>query len=284
MPKAQGANLKDRDTLSGGLRSGPAFANEGRMRPNQHSSGKMRLDEALVARGLFASRSRARDAILRGTVSVDGLSETKPAQPVASTAEIAVADPARGYVSRAALKLIAALDAFDLDPAGRVALDIGASTGGFTQVLLERGAGHVVALDVGHGQLHESLRADPRVTVLEGLNARDLAATNLGDTAPDLLVSDVSFISLRLALPPALALAAPGALGVFLVKPQFEAGRAAIGKGGLLRDPDDGPRVARDLAGWLGNQPDWRALGMIPSPIAGGDGNHEFLLAGVKDA
>ena len=107
MPKAQGANLKDRDTLSGGLRSGPAFANEGRMRPNQHSSGKMRLDEALVARGLFASRSRARDAILRGTVSVDGLSETKPAQAVASTAEIAVADPARGYVSRAALKLVA---------------------------------------------------------------------------------------------------------------------------------------------------------------------------------
>ena len=254
------------------------------MRHDQHSSGKMRLDEALVARGLFASRSRARDAILRGTVSVDGLSETKPAQPVASTAEIAVADPARGYVSRAALKLIAALDAFDLDPAGRVALDIGASTGGFTQVLLERGAGHVVALDVGHGQLHESLRADLRVTVLEGLNARDLTAADLVGRRPEMLVSDVSFISLRLALPPALVLAAPGALGVFLVKPQFEAGREAIGKGGLLRDPDDGPRVAQDLLGWLGNQPGWRALGMIPSPIAGGDGNHEFLLAGVKDA
>ena len=254
------------------------------MQPNQHSSGKTRLDEALVARGLFASRSRARDAILRGTVTVDGQSETKPALPVAPTAEIAVADPARGYVSRAALKLIAALDAFALDPAGRTALDIGASTGGFTQVLLERGAGHVVALDVGHGQLHESLRADPRVTVLEGLNARDLTAADLAGHRPDMLVSDVSFISLKLALPPALALAVPGALAVFLVKPQFEAGREAIGKGGLLRDPADGPRVAEDLAGWLANQPGWRMRGVMPSPIAGGDGNHEFLLAGVKDA
>ncbi|MFN3548364.1 MAG: TlyA family RNA methyltransferase [Mesorhizobium sp.] len=244
----------------------------------------MRLDEALVARGLFASRSRARDAILRGTVTVDGLAETKPAHPVAPTAGIAVADPARGYVSRAALKLVAALDAFGLDPAGRIALDIGASTGGFTQVLLERGAGHVVAFDVGHGQLHESLRADPRVTVIEGLNARDLAAAHLGDRRIDMIVSDVSFISLRLALPPALALAVPGALGVFLVKPQFEAGREAIGKGGLLRDPQDGPRVARELADWLAEQSGWRTIGVVPSPIAGGDGNHEFLLAGVKDA
>ncbi|RST87898.1 TlyA family RNA methyltransferase [Aquibium carbonis] len=254
------------------------------MQPDQHSSAKMRLDEALVARGLFASRSRARDAILRGTVTVDGVSETKPALAVVPTARIAVADPARRYVSRAALKLIAALDAYAFDPAGRVALDLGASTGGFTQVLLERGAGHVVALDVGHGQLHESLRDDPRVTVLEGLNARDLAAAHLAGHAPDMLVSDVSFISLKLALPPALSLAAPGALAVFLVKPQFEAGRAAIGKGGLLRDPADGARVAQDLAAWLANQPGWRTLGFMPSPIAGGDGNREFLLAGVKDA
>lgn len=254
------------------------------MQPDQPSSGKMRLDEALVARGLFSSRSRARDAILRGTVTVDGRSEIKPAQPVAPTAGIAVADPARGYVSRAALKLIAALDAFAIDPASRTALDVGASTGGFTQVLLERGAAHVMALDVGHGQLHESLRVDPRVTVLEGLNARDLAAADLGDRRPDLLVSDVSFISLKLALPPALALASPKSTGAFLVKPQFEAGRDAIGKGGLLRDPADGPRVAQDLAGWLANQPGWRTLGVMPSPIAGGDGNHEFLLAGVKDA
>lgn len=254
------------------------------MRPDHPSSGTMRLDEALVARGLFASRSRARDAILRGTVTVDGRGETKPALPVAACAAIAVTDPAQRYVSRAALKLVAALDAFGLDPAGRTALDVGASTGGFTQVLLERGAGHVVALDVGHGQLHDSLRADPRVTVLEGLNARDLAAADLAGRRPDMLVSDVSFISLKLALPPALALAAPGARGVFLVKPQFEAGREAIGKGGLLRDPANGPRVADDLAGWLGRQPGWRTLGLIPSPIAGGDGNREFLLAGVKDA
>lgn len=254
------------------------------MRPDHPSSGTMRLDEALVARGLFSSRSRARDAILRGTVTVDGRGETKPALAVPATAAIAVADPAQRYVSRAALKLVAALDGFGLDPAGRTALDVGASTGGFTQVLLERGAGHVVALDVGHGQLHDSLRADPRVTVREGLNARDLTVSDLAGHRPDMLVSDVSFISLKLALPPALDLAAPGAPGVFLVKPQFEAGRAAIGKGGLLRDPADGPRVADDLAGWLGRQPGWRTLGLLPSPIAGGDGNREFLLAGVKDA
>ncbi len=252
----------------------------------------MRLDEALVARGLFATRSRARDAVRRGTVSVDGRTETRPAQPVGGATAIAIDDPAQGYVSRAALKLAAALDAFGLDPAGRLALDVGASTGGFTQLLLERGAAHVVALDVGHGQLHDSLRADPRVTAIEGLNARDLTAADLGgrlppalaSRAPDMLVCDVSFISLRLALPPALALAAPGAVAAILVKPQFEAGRAAIGKGGLLRDKADGPRVAADLAAWLAAVPGWRVAGMVPSPIAGGDGNLEFLLAAEKDA
>jgi 23S rRNA (cytidine1920-2'-O)/16S rRNA (cytidine1409-2'-O)-methyltransferase len=252
----------------------------------------MRLDEALVARGLFASRSRARDAVRRGTVSVDGRAETRPALAVTDAAAIAVADPAQGYVSRAALKLAAALDAFGLDPGGRLALDVGASTGGFTQLLLMRGAGHVVALDVGHGQLHDSLRADPRVTVIEGMNARDLTAADLAarlpaalaGRAPDMLVCDVSFISLRLALPPALAMAAPGALAAVLVKPQFEAGRAAIGKGGLLKDPAEGPRVAADLAAWLGGEPGWRVTGMVPSPLAGGDGNLEFLLAAKKDA
>lgn len=254
------------------------------MRSLQDGPDKMRLDEALVARGLFSSRSRARDAILRGTVRVEGHAETKPALAVAAAAAITVEDPARAYVSRAALKLAAALDSFGLDPAGRTALDVGASTGGFTQLLLERGTGHVIALDVGHGQLHESLRAEPRVTVLEGLNARDLDATHLDGRVPDMLVSDVSFISLRLALPPALALAAAGALGAFLVKPQFEAGREAIGKGGLLRNPDDAPRVAQTLAEWLAGQAGWRVLGLVPSPIAGGDGNREFLLAAIKDA
>lgn len=242
---------------------------------------RLRLDELLVARGLFASRSRARDAILRGAVTLDGRPATKPAQPAGDGAEIAVDDPAGRYVSRAALKLLHGLDAFAIDPAGAFALDIGASTGGFTQLLLERGAAHVTAIDVGHGQMHESLAADPRVTPIEGLNARDLAADRL-DRAPDLLVCDVSFISLKLALPPALALAAPGARGIFLVKPQFEAGRRAIGKGGLLRDPADADRVAGELRAWLDAFAGWRATGLVPSPIEGGDGNREFLLAGEK--
>ena len=242
-----------------------------------------RLDELLVRRGLFPTRSRARDAVARGAVRVEGRAATKPGQPTSPDAVIAIDDPARGYVSRAALKLIAGLDAFGLDPKGALALDVGASTGGFTQVLLERGAAQVVALDVGHGQLDAGLAADSRVTVLEKLNARDLTAEHLGGRRPDLVVCDVSFISLKLALPPALALAAPGARCVVLVKPQFEAGREAIGKGGLLRDPAEGERVAADLSRWLDGQPGWRALGTVPSPIEGGDGNREFLLGGLKD-
>jgi len=243
---------------------------------------RLRLDELLVARGLFASRSRARDAILRGTVSVDGRAETKPGRTATADALIGIDDPAIAYVSRAALKLVRGLDAFGIDVTGAKALDIGASTGGFTQVLLERGAAHVTAIDVGHGQLHQSLAGDPRVTSIEGLNARDLTAAHLPAGAPDVLVSDVSFISLRLALPPALGLAAPGARGVFLVKPQFEAGRQAIGKGGLLRDPADAERVAQDMRSWLDAFPGWRAVDGVASPIEGGDGNREFLLCGEK--
>lgn len=244
---------------------------------------KFRLDDLLVRRGFFSSRSRARDAIERATVRVAGRVETKPGLSVSSEAEIVVDDPAAAYVSRAALKLIAGLDAFGFDPAGTVALDIGASTGGFTQVLLERGAARVWAIDVGHDQFHPSLRSDPRVRLREGLNARDLAAADLGDDRPQFLVCDVSFISLKLALLPALALAAAGARGVFLVKPQFEAGRDAIGKGGLLKDPASAPRIAEEIADWLGTMPGWRVAGLVDSPIAGGDGNHEFLLGAVKD-
>jgi len=251
---------------------------------NGDSAGRdrLRLDELLLRRGLFASRSRARDAIERSTVRVAGIVASKAGLAVAPDAKIEVDDPARHYVSRAALKLIAGLDAFGIDPAGRVALDIGASTGGFTQVLLERGAACVTALDVGHGQLVESLRADPRVRVLEGVNARDLTANHLGGQRPDLIVSDVSFISLTLALPPALDLARPGADAVLLVKPQFEAGREAIGKGGLLKDASEGERVAANIAEWLAAVPGWRVRGLVPSPIEGGDGNREFLLGASK--
>lgn len=251
------------------------------------ADGRMRLDELLVRRGLYATRSRARDAVVRGAVTVDGVRVEKPGHAVRAASDIGLDDPAARYVSRAALKLIAGLDHFSLDVGGVQALDIGASTGGFTQVLLERGAAHVVALDVGHGQIDPGLRDDPRVSVIEGLNARDLNAVHLktghvGDGRPDFLASDVSFISLTLALPPALMLAAPGAKGVFLVKPQFEAGREAIGKGGILKDPSEGPRIAERLRLWLDQQAGWRALGICASPIEGGDGNHEFLLAGAK--
>ncbi len=242
----------------------------------------VRLDELLVMRGFYASRSRARDAVLRGTVSIDGQTATKPGLVLATDTAIAVADPASSYVSRAALKLVHALDRFQLDPSGRSCLDLGASTGGFTQVLLERNAAHVVALDVGHGQIHPTIAADPRVTVMEGANARELDPASL-PRLPDAITCDVSFISLRLALPPALRLAKGGAWGVFLVKPQFEVGREAIGKGGLVRDGNAAQAVADDLSAWLGDQPGWRTLGLVPSPIVGGDGNREFLLAGVKD-
>lgn len=253
------------------------------MRSHQPANQRQRLDDLLVARGLFASRSRARDAVERGTVSVDGTVVTKPGQNVPSRVELVVDDPARNYISRAALKLTAGLDHFGLDPSGAEALDIGASTGGFTQVLLERGAAHVTAIDVGHGQMHASIESDPRVTSIEGLNARDLSTARLNGRVPNFIVSDVSFISLKLALPPALALAKAGAHALLLVKPQFEAGREAIGKGGLLKNPAGAEAVAAELHRWLDELPGWRVLGLHPSPIEGGDGNREFLLAGVKD-
>ncbi len=247
------------------------------------SSHRTRLDEHLVARGLYVSRSRARDAIGRGAVTIDGSIAAKAGQPVSASSDIRVDDPARHYVSRAALKLIAGLDHFGLDPAGCSGLDIGASTGGFTQVLLARGAAHVTAIDVGNGQMDRRIGSDPRVTSIEGLNARNLVNADLAGRNPDFLVSDVSFISLTVALPPALALCVPGARAVLLVKPQFEAGRAAIGKGGVLRNAGEGAVVAQRLHAWLENMPHWRALGFCPSPVEGSDGNQEYLLAGIKD-
>lgn len=242
---------------------------------------QLRLDQLLVSRGLFESRSRGRDAIERGTVTVAGVIAGKAGLIVDEDADIVVNDPAQSYVSRAALKLIAALDHFGLDPAGLNCLDVGASTGGFTQVLLERQARHVIALDVGHDQLDERFRSEPRVTNLEGTNARALTRDQINGPV-EAVVSDVSFISLRLALPPALDMAEPGAWVAMLVKPQFEAGREAIGKGGMLRDPSSGPAVAAGIETWLNSLGGWQSLGVIPSPIAGGDGNQEYLLAGRK--
>jgi 23S rRNA (cytidine1920-2'-O)/16S rRNA (cytidine1409-2'-O)-methyltransferase len=242
---------------------------------------RRRLDELLVERGFFASRSRARDAVLRGTVSVQGVAADRPGAVTAADADIAVSDPAMRYVSRAALKLAAALDAFGFDPAGRTIIDLGASTGGFTQVLLERGAAHVIAVDVGRGQMAPQLAADQRVSLHEGVNARGLDAALLAGRAVQGIVCDVSFISLRLALPPALDLAAPGAFAAVLVKPQFEVGRDGVGKGGIVA-PEAAEAVAIELREWLAARPGWRVAGLMPSPIEGGDGNREFMLAAVR--
>jgi 23S rRNA (cytidine1920-2'-O)/16S rRNA (cytidine1409-2'-O)-methyltransferase len=241
-----------------------------------------RLDEALVARGFYTTRSRARDAIKRGTVTVDGETAAKAAQPVADDAVIAIADQARAYVSRAALKLRHALDHFVLSPEGRNCLDIGASTGGFSEVLLERGARHVTAIDVGHGQLAPALARDPRISLWEGLNARDLEPRHLKEPL-DFIVCDVSFISLKLALPRALDLAAPGAKLVGLIKPQFEAGRAALGRDGIVKDELAQRQVCDDIASWLKART-WSVLGLLKSPLQGGSGNEEFLIAAEKSA
>lgn len=243
---------------------------------------KIRLDNLLVDRGLYKSRSRARDAIARGCVEIGGKAILKPGLSLNPENEIKINDPAISYVSRAALKLIGAIEKSGFDPAGRIALDIGASTGGFTQVLLEQGAKHVYCVDVGHGQLDQTLHNDPRVSNLENLNARELSLDDIGGVAPEFLVSDVSFISLRLALPPALDMAANGALGIFLIKPQFELGRDHIGRGGLVKDKVAAEEFAKSLSGWLDDYPGWQCTHFLPSPISGGDGNEEYLMAGTK--
>ncbi len=246
-------------------------------------SADMRLDQLLVSRGLFPSRSRARDAIQRGTVTVDGVTVTRAGSVFGPGVVIVTTDAAQVYVSRAALKLIAGLDHFGFDPAGLDCLDIGASTGGFSQVLLERGAAHVTAVDVGHEQMHPLLKNDPRLTGYEGLNARVLDEEHIAGRTIRCVVSDVSFISLKLALPPALKLARSGAFLVALVKPQFEAGKDGVGRKGMLKDPDvQGPALADELSAWLGQQEGWTSLGHLACPLAGGDGTREYLLGGRK--
>ena len=241
-----------------------------------------RLDVALVAHGLAPTRSRALDLIRRGYVSVGGVVVIKASFLVADTAAIRLADAAPRHVSRGAEKLIAALDHFGFDPAGRCAADIGASTGGFTEVLLARGAMDVTAVDVGSAQLHPGLRADPRVVVLENRDARSLNAADF--RAPITAVTaDVSFISMEKALPVMLSLAAPAAWCVALIKPQFEVGREHVGKGGIVRDASAAAAVVPRIARWL-EVSGWSVCGTIPSPITGGDGNHEFLIGARKVA
>jgi 23S rRNA (cytidine1920-2'-O)/16S rRNA (cytidine1409-2'-O)-methyltransferase len=240
-----------------------------------------RLDQLLVARGLYRTRSRARDAIERGRVTVEGQLAAKAGQTVPAHAIIEVADAAQGYVSRAALKLAHGLDHFAISPQGLAGLDLGASTGGFTQVLLERGVRHVTALDVGHGQMAPELAGDPRVTRLEGLNARDLSPRHVPEP-PAIVTADVSFISLKLALPPALGLALPGAWLVALIKPQFEAGPAHLSRGGVVRDRQVHESVCRDISRWLEDTMNWQVIGTTASPLTGSSGNREFIIAARK--
>jgi 23S rRNA (cytidine1920-2'-O)/16S rRNA (cytidine1409-2'-O)-methyltransferase len=240
----------------------------------------LRLDQALVQRGLVETRSKARDLILRRLVTVAGQVTDKPSQLVSADTVVQVAFDHVAYVSRGAEKLVVALDAFGFDPAGRTCLDVGASTGGFTEVLLVRGAVRVHAVDVGRGQLHAKLQADPRVVAYQATDARTLTRTLIPDPVTA-IVTDVSFISLTKALPAALALAAPGCWLAALVKPQFEAGREAVGKGGIVRDEATRKRALDDIRAWLAAQPGWRVIGSCASPILGGDGNQEFLIGAV---
>jgi 23S rRNA (cytidine1920-2'-O)/16S rRNA (cytidine1409-2'-O)-methyltransferase len=238
-----------------------------------------RLDTALVARGLAASRERARGLILAGLVRVNGEVVSKAGAPVGPDADLTLIEPDHPYVGRGGVKLAHALDVFAIDVTGRLALDVGASTGGFTDVLLRRGAPRVVALDVGHGQLDWKLRSDPRVVVLERINARTLTAEQLPEDtrAFDVVTMDVAFISVRQVLPAIVPLVRPGADVIVLVKPQFEAGREEVGKGGLVVDAAVHSRVIGEVAA-AADALGLTRVAMTESPITGTEGNREFFL------
>lgn len=235
-----------------------------------------RLDVLLVSRALVPSRAQARAAIEAGGVTVDGQVETSASRNVADDAVMTV-EAAHDYVGRGALKLAQALDLWDVPVAGRIVLDVGASTGGFTEVCLRRGAARIHAVDVGHGQLHSRVAADPRVVNLERTDARMLDTTVMPE-APGLIVCDASFISLTKVLPAALGLAAPDADLVTLVKPQFEMkSRADVGRGGVVRDEVARAAALARVIAWLEGE-GWRVLATADSPITGRDGNREYLL------
>lgn len=245
---------------------------------------KVRLDALLTQRGLFESRTRAAASVLAGEVMLGGERRraAKPGQMVDEQVAVAV-DERPAFVSRGGRKLANALDATGVDPAGRRGLDVGASTGGFTDVALTRGATRVYAVDVGHGQLAWKLRQDDRVVVLEKTNARALTTAEIPEPV-DLVVCDASFIGLKTVLPAALALTRPHARLVALIKPQFEVGKERVGKGGVVRDPALHAEVCADIEAWLNGLPGWRVTGITPSPITGPEGNIEFLIAAEKQA
>jgi 23S rRNA (cytidine1920-2'-O)/16S rRNA (cytidine1409-2'-O)-methyltransferase len=244
---------------------------------------KQRVDQLLVERGLAESRARAQALVMAGLVFSGERRIAKPGDALDPAAPLAVKGKLHPWVSRGGVKLAYALDHFGLDPANAVCLDLGASTGGFTEVLLARGAAKVYAVDVGYGQLDWSLRRNPRVVVLERTNARHLARAQVPDPV-DFVVCDASFIGLRTLLPAPLALTAPAAALIALIKPQFEAGPDRVGKGGIVRDEAVRAEVCETIRAWLAAQAGWQVLGLTPSPIAGADGNQEFLIAARKES
>ncbi len=244
--------------------------------------GKRRLDEILVARGLTESRSRAQALIMAGLVYSGDRRLDKAGHLIADDTALQVRGREHPWVGRGGMKLAHAFESFPISAEGRVALDVGASTGGFTDVLLSKGAARVHAIDVGHGQLSWKLRNDDRVVVHERINARHLGAETIGEPL-DIVVCDASFIGLRTILPAPLALTRPSAWLVALIKPQFEVGRSRVSKGGVVRDPALHDEVTATIRDWLDALPGWRVLGLVPSPIAGPAGNREFLVAAARD-
>lgn len=238
---------------------------------------RVRVDVALVERGLVESRAKAQALILAGLVYSETRRIDKAGDLIPAEAPLHIKGQVHPWVSRGGLKLVKGLDHFAIDPAGLTAIDVGASTGGFTDVLLSRGAAKVYAVDVGHGQLAWKLRQDARVVVMEKTNARHLTAAEIPDPL-DLVVCDASFIGLDVVLPAAMALTRPGAHLVALIKPQFEVGKGRVGKGGVVRDPALHDEVCERIRTWIASLPGWEVLGLTDSPILGPEGNKEFLI------
>lgn len=244
---------------------------------------KERADKLLVDRGLVETRAKAQALILAGLVYTGTQRVDKAGQTLAADAPLTLKGQDHPWVSRGGQKLAHGLQHFHLPAAGAIAIDVGASTGGFTDVLLDAGAAKVYAVDVGHGQLAWKLRTDPRVVVLEKTNARHLTAADIPEPV-DAVVCDASFIGLETVLPAALALTGTAAWAIALIKPQFEVGRENVGKGGVVRDPELHQAVCARIAAWFAAQPGWQVLGIVESPILGPEGNKEFLIAARKTA
>jgi 23S rRNA (cytidine1920-2'-O)/16S rRNA (cytidine1409-2'-O)-methyltransferase len=251
--------------------------------PPREMTAKQRLDTLLVERGLAESRAKAQALAIAGLVWTGDRRLDKPGQMLPAETPLECRGRDHPWVSRGGVKLAHALEHFDVDPTEMVGLDIGASTGGFTHVLLQRGARRVFAVDVGHGQFDWKLRQDPRVVLLERRNARHLSAAEITEP-PDLVVCDASFIGLETILPAPLALAAPNCHLVALIKPQFEVGRGRVGKGGVVRDPALHAEVCERIAAWVAAQAGWQVLGVTESPLRGPEGNVEFLIAARRGA